>query len=157
MFSQERNDIISRFREKKRRRVWKKKIRYHCRKNLADRRVRVKGRFVRASDDASAAENHSESLTTSGSALDDEDDHFEEDELEEDETNNTTYNNTDKEAVPPTHKRLRSTDLTEKSVTFKSEDDTEEQTPNPVNTELYDESQVSIPAGKRMRRHSIAY
>ena len=43
----ERDDIINRFREKKRRRVWKKKIRYHCRKNLADRRVRVKGRFVR--------------------------------------------------------------------------------------------------------------
>ena len=45
----ERQCIIARFHEKKRRRVWKKKIRYHCRKNLADRRVRVKGRFVRAS------------------------------------------------------------------------------------------------------------
>jgi hypothetical protein len=44
---EERDTIIERFREKKRRRVWKKKIRYHCRKNLADRRVRVKGRFVR--------------------------------------------------------------------------------------------------------------
>lgn len=47
LFMQERDDIIERFREKKRRRVWKKKIRYHCRKNLADSRVRVKGRFVR--------------------------------------------------------------------------------------------------------------
>lgn len=45
---EERDEIINRFREKRRRRVWKKSIRYHCRKNLADRRVRVKGRFVRA-------------------------------------------------------------------------------------------------------------
>jgi hypothetical protein len=45
---EERNAIINRFHEKRKRRVWKKKIRYFCRKNLADRRVRVKGRFVKA-------------------------------------------------------------------------------------------------------------
>lgn len=45
---QERSAIIHRFREKRKRRVWKKKIRYFCRKNLADRRVRVKGRFVKS-------------------------------------------------------------------------------------------------------------
>jgi hypothetical protein len=38
---EERETIIARFREKRRRRVWSKKVRYHCRKNLADRRVRM--------------------------------------------------------------------------------------------------------------------
>lgn len=40
----ERTAILERFRDKRRRRVWVKKIRYDCRKNLADRRIRVKGR-----------------------------------------------------------------------------------------------------------------
>jgi hypothetical protein len=39
---EERQSILSRFQDKRRNRVWKKKIRYHCRKNLADRRVRIK-------------------------------------------------------------------------------------------------------------------
>ena len=39
---EERQSIITRFQDKRRNRVWKKKIRYHCRKNLADRRVRIK-------------------------------------------------------------------------------------------------------------------
>jgi hypothetical protein len=47
---EERSVIIAKFYEKRKRRVWNKKIRYNCRKNLADRRVRVKGRFVRAAD-----------------------------------------------------------------------------------------------------------
>ena len=48
--------MISRFHEKRKRRVWKKKIRYHCRKNLADSRVRVKGRFVKSADDIARIE-----------------------------------------------------------------------------------------------------
>jgi hypothetical protein len=44
---EERDSIIHRFYEKRKKRVWKKRIRYHCRKNLADSRVRVKGRFVK--------------------------------------------------------------------------------------------------------------
>jgi hypothetical protein len=67
---QERDTIINRFHEKRKRRVWVKKIRYHCRKNLADNRVRVKGRFVRHSD------NTDNNLT----GQEDEEDDYEDDE-----------------------------------------------------------------------------
>lgn len=43
----ERAAIIAKFNSKRSRRIWNKKIRYNCRKNLADRRLRVKGRFVK--------------------------------------------------------------------------------------------------------------
>jgi len=43
---EERQQIIERFRAKKQRRVWRKQIKYDCRKRLADTRPRVKGRFV---------------------------------------------------------------------------------------------------------------
>lgn len=46
----ERAAIIGRFHSKRARRVWNKKIRYNCRKNLADRRLRIKGRFVKRSE-----------------------------------------------------------------------------------------------------------
>lgn len=52
---QERQYIIERYMAKRSRRVWQKKIRYNCRKNLADRRIRVKGRFVKAEMAASIA------------------------------------------------------------------------------------------------------
>jgi len=51
----ERAAIIARFQSKRTRRVWNKKIRYNCRKNLADRRLRVKGRFVKRSVTEAAA------------------------------------------------------------------------------------------------------
>ena len=60
----ERIEIIERFREKRRRRVWKKKIRYHCRKNLADKRIRIKGRFVKKIEDTPDAENENELSST---------------------------------------------------------------------------------------------
>mmetsp|Transcript_13266 Transcript_13266/g.24383 ORF Transcript_13266/g.24383 Transcript_13266/m.24383 type:complete len:210 (-) Transcript_13266:602-1231(-) len=47
----ERSEILRRFKEKRCKRVWTKKIRYGCRKSLADRRVRVKGRFVKVRDE----------------------------------------------------------------------------------------------------------
>jgi|EP00505_MAST-04D_sp_SCG-Rhode-Island_P001867 hypothetical protein len=44
---EQRAQLLEKFRNKRRNRVWFKKVRYGCRKNLADRRLRIKGRFVR--------------------------------------------------------------------------------------------------------------
>jgi CCT motif len=48
---QERAAIIARYHEKRSHRNWNKKIRYNCRKSLADSRLRVKGRFVKRCGD----------------------------------------------------------------------------------------------------------
>ncbi|TNV85403.1 hypothetical protein FGO68_gene12946 [Halteria grandinella] len=47
---QERYAKIKRFKEKKQRRNWDKKIFYDCRKKVADKRLRIKGRFIRKED-----------------------------------------------------------------------------------------------------------
>jgi hypothetical protein len=47
----ERQERIQKFRLKKQNRIWKRQIKYDCRKRLADTRPRVKGRFVSSSDD----------------------------------------------------------------------------------------------------------
>lgn len=37
---------LLRYLDKKKRRVWKKKVSYDCRKKVADERLRIKGKFV---------------------------------------------------------------------------------------------------------------
>jgi hypothetical protein len=44
---EERKARIAAFHEKRKKRVWSKRVNYHCRQRLADGRVRVKGRFVK--------------------------------------------------------------------------------------------------------------
>lgn len=46
-----RRKLLDRFLEKRKNRTWKKKIKYDVRKNFADSRLRVKGRFVRKEDE----------------------------------------------------------------------------------------------------------
>eukprot|EP00605_Chrysophyceae_sp_TOSAG23-4_P001390 GSChrysophyteH1.ASY1.ANO1.1510.1 assembled CDS len=47
----QRKKRIERFIEKRSRRVWTKKVKYDVRKNFADSRLRVKGRFVKKEDE----------------------------------------------------------------------------------------------------------
>lgn len=42
---------VGRFVDKRDQRVWKKKVKYDVRKNFADSRLRVKGRFVKKEDE----------------------------------------------------------------------------------------------------------
>jgi hypothetical protein len=42
---------VNRFVDKRDQRVWKKKVKYDVRKNFADSRLRVKGRFVKKEDE----------------------------------------------------------------------------------------------------------
>ena len=48
---EERKKRIQRFLDKRKRRIWTKKVKYDVRKNFADSRIRVKGRFVRKEDE----------------------------------------------------------------------------------------------------------
>jgi len=47
---EERKARLEKFHSKRKMRIWRKRIKYDCRKKLADSRPRIKGRFVRRSD-----------------------------------------------------------------------------------------------------------
>eukprot|EP00644_Phytophthora_capsici_P005290 jgi/Phyca11/96228/e_gw1.1.1758.1 len=69
----DRRERLKRFHEKRKHRVYHKRIKYSCRKRLANSCPRIKGRFVRKSEYLSAKENDTTSSTTSESASSSED------------------------------------------------------------------------------------
>ena len=146
---QERNEIIERFREKRRKRVWKKKIRYHCRKNLADKRIRIKGRFVKKIEDAPDVENENES--SSVEEMDEE--------IDESPTTVTNNESSSKESPMPTSERVAKMPTANGHGRNKGIMETE--TDNSSMLELQGRDVKMQGANEegyeRMRRHSIAY
>jgi hypothetical protein len=53
-----RKERIAKFHRKRQNRIWRKRIKYDCRKKLADSRPRIKGRFVKRSEMSSNCNDH---------------------------------------------------------------------------------------------------
>jgi hypothetical protein len=66
---EERKRRIERFWEKRRSRVWTKKVKYDVRKNFADSRIRVKGRFVKKEDEINILSNSVSQFAQGASAI----------------------------------------------------------------------------------------
>ncbi|XP_068659437.1 zinc finger protein CONSTANS-LIKE 13-like [Aristolochia californica] len=63
LLAQDRDSVISRYKEKKKSRRYDKQIRYESRKTRADSRARVRGRFAKATQDQSEGEGTSVNRT----------------------------------------------------------------------------------------------
>ena len=164
----ERNNIIARFHEKRKKRVWKKKIRYHCRKNLADRRIRIKGRFVKAED--------MEVMGLIGSLKNTNDDSFNDNDMQIDNNNNNNKNKSSNSAGgkrgkgktkptrrPPLPPKSSTTTTTTSTTSNSGVNPNIQFDINEAAAALEakhnsnsNDSNDGLPP-KRMRRHSIAY
>lgn len=66
---EERRHRLEKFWEKRNHRVWTKRVKYDVRKNFADSRVRVKGRFVKKEEEQLLlSKDYSSEISTSASS-----------------------------------------------------------------------------------------
>lgn len=71
---EDRRVRVERFWEKKKRRVWAKKVKYDVRKNFADSRIRVKGRFVKKVEEDAVIGLSGSNTSVGNSAVENEND-----------------------------------------------------------------------------------